>query len=1256
MKHLYPLFILSAVLILSSDISAQHYWVGGTGDWSDASHWATTSGGSTFHDAPPTMDDDVYFDGNSFTSGGQSVTMDVDQAECKTMDWSAVTNNPGFNFAGSETLNIYGSLILSPDMTCNTRFVEMESDGTVSISTAGTDLGASAILRLQGTGTYNLNSVLVVREVQMQQGTFNTNGNSISCEFAFRVSGTFPKTVNLGSSRLDLRQWRNSGTNTTINATSSQISCQSFYGDESASGPYTYGEVIIDGGGLLYNSCTINMLTLQNDEFNETVRVQSGATISCGQFNLNATRYAPIEFIATDEGQHATISQASGTATAEYAIMRDIHAAGGANFVASNTADLGNNDGWTINPVEIMDFYWVGGDGVWTDADHWAMSSGGTDMYDRYPSQFDNALFDENSFDDANQKVVLDTPAQVNNMDWSGAGHNPSLSREDFYDDLRVFGSINMTDSVDLSVASISMNGYGAGKTVHLGNDNAFSNLSFWGESDWTLLSDITCGNFSAYAGHVNTNDRDISVNFSFTVGNTRGGSIDLTDSDITTLNFRIRNEDNEFNAGTSHITVRGELEGSGFEFDEVTLAESVTVKDQNTFALLRVAPGASVAFEADSTQTIRVGLMVNGTPSEPISLSSTIVGRQATLSQPAGTVSGIYLVLQDMNATGGATFNADQSIDKGNNTGWNITEIMPLDFYWVGGSGSWSDAENHWAKSSGGSDFYNFVPGPLDDVYFDANSFSDMGQTVVLDIDQINFNNMDWTGVTEMPVVNGPNTDVNIYGSITFSPLTNIDVRNYNFLSDGEETIDFGDPTFPGTNSYLSFTGGGTWNIQDSLTTREIQFYSGTINTNGHGVHVDFQTIFHGPDRKDFNLGTSNYYTRQLNWGGAGSENLGFDGDESKIFCSSSFNLNSPTVSQPDDVTLNELTFVASQDHANVYGDLHLRKLTIEAGKSITFNSFHTIYVDEFVAIGREDAFINISGQTEGSQATISQASGTVDGQYLELKDVAATGGATFNAYNSINNGNVSGWTFFGQAQTIDFPEIQDMPEGAGPFDIMATASSGLDVEFEIVGGPATLEGSTVTLTGAGEVQIKASQPGNINFNPAPSIIRSFCVIPDKPTISEAGTDPVTLTSSRVDGNQWFFEGSPIVGATDQDYIATENGTYTVQIVFGLCTSEMSDPVEVTTTYTNDLLASGAVRLMPNPVSDRLTIQFDQPINGLLYTTILDGSGRVQFTNAMNAVTQQLELDVSSLPAGIYFVMGQCEQGVFRTPVVVAR
>ena len=71
--------------------------------------------------------------------------------------------------------------------------------------------------------------------------------------------------------------------------------------------------------------------------------------------------------------------------------------------------------------------------------------------------------------------------------------------------------------------------------------------------------------------------------------------------------------------------------------------------------------------------------------------------------------------------------------------------------------------------------------------------------------------------------------------------------------------------------------------------------------------------------------------------------------------------------------------------------------------------------------------------------------------------------------------------------SQTISFPLIYGQKDSV-PFQVSATASSGLPVTFSIVSGPATVSGTTVTMTGAGAVTIRASQAGNSNYAAANS------------------------------------------------------------------------------------------------------------------------------------------------------------------------
>ncbi|MBS0631647.1 MAG: hypothetical protein JSS11_07010 [Verrucomicrobia bacterium] len=80
--------------------------------------------------------------------------------------------------------------------------------------------------------------------------------------------------------------------------------------------------------------------------------------------------------------------------------------------------------------------------------------------------------------------------------------------------------------------------------------------------------------------------------------------------------------------------------------------------------------------------------------------------------------------------------------------------------------------------------------------------------------------------------------------------------------------------------------------------------------------------------------------------------------------------------------------------------------------------------------------------------------------------------------------------------ANVITFGALGDITLGGQPFDLSATASSGLPVTFSVLSGPATLtNGRTVTVTGAGTVTIRAAQAGDANHLAATPVDQSFAV-----------------------------------------------------------------------------------------------------------------------------------------------------------------
>ena len=130
---------------------------------------------------------------------------------------------------------------------------------------------------------------------------------------------------------------------------------------------------------------------------------------------------------------------------------------------------------------------------------------------------------------------------------------------------------------------------------------------------------------------------------------------------------------------------------------------------------------------------------------------------------------------------------------------------------------------------------------------------------------------------------------------------------------------------------------------------------------------------------------------------------------------------------------------------------------------------------------------------------------------------------------------------------QTINFTLPSPVTYGVSPITLNATASSGLAVSYTAT-GPATLSGSTLTITGAGTVVVTALQAGNANYTAATPVIQTLVVNPEQQTISFALSSPVTfgvapITLSATGGGS----GNPVAFAVTSGPATLSGSTLTI-------------------------------------------------------------------------------------------------------------
>jgi len=145
-------------------------------------------------------------------------------------------------------------------------------------------------------------------------------------------------------------------------------------------------------------------------------------------------------------------------------------------------------------------------------------------------------------------------------------------------------------------------------------------------------------------------------------------------------------------------------------------------------------------------------------------------------------------------------------------------------------------------------------------------------------------------------------------------------------------------------------------------------------------------------------------------------------------------------------------------------------------------------------------------------------------------------------------------------QQQTITFPNPGTQTYGVSPITLTATASSNLPVTYTVISGPASVNGSTLTITGAGSVTVQANQAGNSDWLAAPPVNDTFTVNPavltviaNNASMTYGGTLP-TFTASYngfVNGDgQGVLSGSP--GLTTAATSSSPVGNYTIAAAQG--------------------------------------------------------------------------------------------------------
>ena len=1109
------LLTANLILVVLSLPAANYFWIGGSGDWSDISHWATTSGGTITHSQAPTADDDVFFDANSFSTPGQTVFLNTDIIFCRNISWQGVTNAPTFEGGSNVTLNIFGSLELSAVMTFDFQgeivFAASILGNTIDFTThtAGTKITFS------GTGDWTLSSPIVVDgDFFFNEGILQTAGQPIQCQY-FESSNSANRTLNLDASTITTSgtttpALRLKATNLTLNPGSSTFDLTAPNATIWLEGPGTIGfnRVILSspaGNSLIrpyelnddaatyptvsYNELELLHLTRLNGNAtignlilhpDQRYLFESGQTFVLGNLDAQGNCIKGITLEATDDGT-AAIFESNNTINTDYISLRAIHGQGGGTFIADNAVDLGNTDGWNINPRLSQNLYWVGGSGNWDDPMHWSFSSGGPGS-GCIPSAIDDVFFDANSFSAGGQSVTINIEnAYCRNMDWTGATNNPSLAGID-NNTLRLSGSLWLISNMQHDFAGdYVFESDQTGNTITTAGQAFNKDLYFFGvNGEWTLLDEVMVEHFIYFtSGTLRTNNQSVTAE-GFNAIEPFQRSLFLGSSYITVVDGWQTNATNlTFEAGMSTIecngtgngstllrnfgtgtmvynnilfsAVRGDLRSQistntspAVAIDSLIFLEEGTVSGNHNINFCQLSPGQSYELTNGAEQTINE-LNANGNCSDGLIYITT--SSPGYLSYLNITNDHIFerLYLLYIEQSGSGQLQANNSIDGGGNINWSFTTTLERTLYWVGDAGDWNDP-THWSLSSGGPGG-ECIPTPVDDVIFDENSFSSGTPVISNNLDNDNYcRDMTWTaGVTGTPELD--TRTLKIHGSLLIEGNLAWNVQFTNFNGSDDHTI-----TTNGTVlSPVFFDMAGSYTLLDGFEASFIRLLRGTLNTNSQPVVASDFAVNSVANPMGLILGDSHltFYGSNLNAAfltftvfaeglvvEPGNSIIEFTHPNAGLRLDYPLNFHNVRFANPSgsgiirtvDGTFNTISFFGD---GTFVGSSIMDSLICVPGKTYTLESNNMQFINEhWRIIGNNCTPIELNASILGTLATVEMpASGNILADFIQMRDINGQGGADFFAgihSTDIANSNV-GWTFETAPEYIDVGFLGD-------------------------------------------------------------------------------------------------------------------------------------------------------------------------------------------------------------------------------------
>jgi len=247
---------------------------------------------------------------------------------------------------------------------------------------------------------------------------------------------------------------------------------------------------------------------------------------------------------------------------------------------------------------------------------------------------------------------------------------------------------------------------------------------------------------------------------------------------------------------------------------------------------------------------------------------------------------------------------------------------------------------------------------------------------------------------------------------------------------------------------------------------------------------------------------------------------------------------------------------------------------------------------------------------------------------QFVQYRDLLGNIYPITNGTVPVGNEPILAETAATDSTPLSFAPIPAQTYGNPAFSVFASSASKSTVTYSVASGPATISGSTVTLTGAGTVTLSATQPASLGYVTGSATV-SFNVAPTVSTLSFSpiapqvyGVAPFSLSASSASTGAVAY--SVVSGpATISGSMVTVTGAGSVTLSATQSATQNYTAASTTTQFT---IARGTPSVTFAPIPDwsygstniTLSVSATSTSNGGITYAVLSGPA----TNAYRTVT----------------------------------